>query len=372
MLAMLLAVGVFIGALYLYKKREIEAAIAAGAAFEMPPTAVTSYTTQGVAWEPVIKAVGSLKAVQGVDVSSDLSGIVTEIAFESGKPIKKGELLLKLDTKQEEAQLKAAIAAARLSKVNVDRQRELLSRRATSQSEYDTAVANADQAEANVDQVRAVIARKTILAPFDGVLGIRKVNIGQYLDVGKPIVTLESQDPIYVEFALPQQELSRITLGRKVRVMAAGIEGKEFAGEITAINSKVDESTRNIALEATLSNQEHLLRGGMFVNVEVVLPKVDGVIVVPASAIVYGPIGESVFVIEKVPAADGKPESLRAVQKFVKTGASRGDQVAVEKGLHGGEEIVSAGAFKLTSGAPVVINNSVLPENEENPQPPET
>lgn len=373
MLAMIVVFIAFVAAIGFYKYRQISAAIAQGQAFVMPPTAITTVKAAAITWQPVLSAVGSIKAVHDVDVSTDLAGLVTEIAFESGKPVKKGDVLVRLDTQQEEAQLKSAIAAADLARVNLTRQRELLSKRATSQSELDTAIANADQAAAEVERVRVVISHKTIRAPFDGVLGIRKVNVGQYLDVGKPIATLQSIDPIYVEFSVPQQEIPQVGVGRKIRITAAGIAGKTFEGEVTAINSKVDEATRNIAVEATLPNKEGLLRGGMFVNVEVLLAEQEGVIVIPSSSVVYAPYGDSVFVVKETPAeGEGKPAGLQAVQQFVTLGPSRGDQVAVLTGLKEGDVVVSSGGFKLTSGASVVVNNSVQPGNEVRPVPPET
>ncbi len=375
MSAMIILFVAFVAILGFYKYRQISAAMAQGKAFVMPPTAITTIKAAAITWQPVLSTVGSLKAINDVDVSTDLAGIVTEIAFESGKPVKKGEVLVRLDTQQEEAQLKSSVAAGDLARVNLTRQRELLSKRATSQSEFDTAAANADQAAASVEQARVLISRKTIRAPFDGVLGIRKVNIGQYLDVGKPIASLQSLHPIYVEFSVPQQEIPQVGVGKKIRITAAGIAGKTFEGEVTAVNSKVDEATRNIAVEATVSNEEALLRGGMFVNVEVLLPEQEGVIVIPASSIVYAPYGDSVFIVKEVPASPEHPDqpaTLQAVQQFVTLGPSRGDQVAVVTGLKHGDVVVSAGAFKLTSGASVVVNNSVLPGNEVNPTPPET
>lgn len=369
---MLLLVGLFIWGVYRYKMNQFKAGMEAHAHFSMPPTAVTTLVAKGEKWQPVLNAVGSLRSVNGVDVSTDLAGIVTEIGFESGAPVKKGDLIVKLDTKQEEAQLKSTLATSELARLNLKRQSELLAKRATSQSEYDSAAATADQQEANADQVKALIARKTITAPFDGVLGIRQVNVGQYLDVGKPIVSLQSQDPIYVEFSLPQQDLNKVAIGKSIQVKAAGIEGQTFEGQITAINSKVDEATRNIGVEATLSNKEGKLRGGMFVQVEVLLPAQEGVVAIPASSINYAPFGDSVFLVKEVEAKDGKPGGKQAVQTFVKLGASRGDQVAVLSGVKEGDEVITSGGFKVNSGAPVVIDNTVQPSNNPAPHPPET
>jgi len=376
MLAMLALVAVLIGALYYYKSRQILAAIAQHGSFVMPPVAVTTAKAAAVKWQPVLSAIGSLKAVNGVEVSTDLPGIVREIAFESGTKVEKGALLVRLDTQQEEAQLKSAQAASELAKVNLVRQEGLLSRRATSQSEYDSAVANADQAVAAVEEVRALIARKTIHAPFGGILGIRKIDIGQYLDVGKPIVSLESMDPIRVEFSVPQQELAHVTMDKDIHVSAAGLAGKLFEGNITAIDSRVDPATRNIAVEATIPNKEELLRPGMFVNVEVMLPEREGVVAIPASAVIYAPYGNSVFLVRKAEAKEGEPptqpDALEAVQQFVQLGDTRGDLVVIRSGVKPGDEVVSSGAFKLTSGARVEVNNKVRPGADPNPHPPET
>ena len=348
-----------------------------------PPPAVTTFVAKGQTWQPVLSAVGSLKAINGVQVSTDLAGIISEIAFESGTPVKKGDLLLKLDTKQEEAQLRAAEARRDLAKVNLSRKADLLEKKATSQAEYDSAAAEARQAEASVEEVRALIDRKTIRAPFDGVLGIRQVNVGQYLNAGVPIVPLESCDPIYVDFNLPQQHLAQVTLHKKVRLSAPGVSAEEFEGEITAINSRVDEATRNVQIEATVRNPAKKLRGGMFANVEFLLPEQPGVLAIPASSINYAPYGDSIFIIKDGKSADGKPQK-QAVQQFVKLGASRGDQVTVLSGLKEGDEVISSGVFKLRSNEPVEpkggepkpqpvnINNEIQPGNEQNPNPPDT
>ena len=340
------------------------------ASMKMPPVAVTTVVVKGEKWQPTLNAVGSLRAVQGVDVSADLSGIVREIAFRSGAPVKAGDLLVKLDTTQEEAQLKAALASVELSKLQLNRQRDLLAKKATSQAEYDSAAADADKTAAQADEIRAVIARKTIYAPFEGVLGIRKINVGQYLEAGKPIVSLESQDPIYVEFSVPQQELANLAIGKRVRLNVAGFEGEHFEGEINAINSRVEEASRNVQVEATIPNKEGKLRGGMFVQAAVLLPEQEGVLSVPASSIVYAPYGDSVYVV-KDKKEDGT-EMKHVVQQFIKTGSTRGDQVAILTGLKEGDEVVSSGGFRLNSGAEVKVDNSIKISNEENPAPPET
>jgi len=348
-----------------------------------PPPAVTTLVAKGQTWQPVLNAVGSLKAINGVQVSTDLAGIISEIAFESGKLVKKGDLLLKLDIKQEEAQLRAAEARFDLAKVSLARKQDLLDKKAAPQADYDAAAAEARQAKAAMEEVQAVIERKTIHAPFDGLLGIRQVNVGQYLNAGVPIVALESCDPIYVEFNLPQQHLQQIALHKKMRLVAPGVSDKEFQGEITAIDSRVDEATRNIQVEATVPNPEGKLRAGMFVNVELLLPEQPGVLTLPASSINYAPYGDSIFIVKKGTSKDGKPQK-QALQQFVKLGASRGDQITILSGLKEGDEVITSGVFKLrsnepveTKGAapmpqPVNINNEVQPGNEQKPNPADT
>lgn len=336
--------------------------------FQPPPTAVTTIAVTPSKWQPTVKAVGSLRAVQGVEVSGDLAGIVREILFESGASVKKGEVLVRLDTRQEEAQLKAALANLDLASAQLARQKELLAHKATSQSEYDTAQANADKAAASVEEIRALIERKVIKAPFDGVLGIRKVNIGQYLEAGKAIVSLESQDPIYVDFSVSQEELRQIAIGKKVHVRVSGYGDEVFEGEVTAINSKFDENTRNILVQATVSNKEGKLRAAMFANVDVLLPEQEGVLAVPASAIIYAPYGDSVYVVKNDPQSGAKVVE----QRFVRLGPSRGDQVLIQRGVSAGEEVVTSGGFMLRPNAPVQVDNSIQLGNDPNPTPKES
>ncbi len=365
---MLAIAAIIIGSLAYTKCTRISKKIAASKNFKMPATSVSTIEAKASTWQPALHAVGSLKAVQGVDVTTDLGGIVREINFESGTTVEKGQLLVKLDTVQEEAQLRQAEASLALAKTNLARQRDLLARKATSQSDFDSASANADESQASVEQYKALIARKTLQAPFSGVLGIRQVNVGQYLDPGKAVVSLQSQDPIYAEFSIPQQELPKVTLSGEVHILVDGFEGKTFEGKITAINSKIDEATRNIQVEATLSNKEGLLRPGMYAKVDVLLPQKDGVISIPATAVNYAPYGDSVFLVK-----DGETEGTKiAVQQFIKIGPSRGDQVAVTSGLKEGDVVVTSGGFKLNSGAEIEIHNEVLPSNEANPHPPDT
>jgi membrane fusion protein (multidrug efflux system) len=318
-------------------------------------------------WQPVLSAVGSLKAVNGVTVSTDLAGIISQIAFQSGAAVKKGDLLVKLDSSQEVAALHTAEARRDLAKLSLDRQRNLRSSGAVSQSDYDSADSEFRQSSGLVDAASALIARKTIVAPFDGIIGIRQVDLGQYLDVGAPIVPLQSTDPIYVNFSLPQENLEQIAVGKKLRVKANGITGNQFEGEITAIDSRFDESTRNLTVQGTVANAENRLRPGMFVNVEVLQPEQD-VVSIPATSISYAPYGDSVFVVKDIKGPDGK-SFKGALQQFVKTGPTRGDEVSILSGVKDGDEVASSGVFKLRSGIPVQVNNSVQPDNQANPTP---
>lgn len=365
MFACFLLVAAGITGVFLHR---MKANMAKFAAMKPPPSAVSTLVAKAQTWQPTLSAVGSLKAVHGVQVSTDLAGIVSEIAFESGKPVKKGDLLVRLDTKQEQAQLAAAQARLDLAKVNLARKKDLLEKKATSQAEYDAADAEARQAAASVDEIRALIARKTITAPFDGILGIRQVNIGQYVNTGVGMVPLESSDPIYVEFSIPQSQLGQIGLHRKVQLSATGLEGQSFEGEITAIDSRVDESNRNIQVEATVRNPENRLRAGMFVKVEVLLPETSGVLALPASSINYTPYGDSVFLVKDGKDEKGNPQK-QAVQQFITLGPSRGDQVSVLKGIQEGDEVITSGAFKLRPNMPVKVNNTIQPGNEQHPKP---
>ena len=344
-----------------------------GAKFAQPPTPVTTIIVKGQSLQPVLSAVGTLRAVNGVIVSTDLAGIVTKINFDSGTKVKKGDLLITLDADQEEAQLRSSEVKLAFAKTDVGRKKDLLVSKAISQSDWDAAESQVQQMRASVDEMKALIARKKIIAPFDGTVGIRQANLGQYLNPGASIVPLQSLDPIYVEFNLPQQHLDKIAVGGKLHLLTSGQAQTEFAGEITAIDSLIDASTRNIMAQGTIKNPEHTLRPGMFVNVEVLLPEQKDVLTIPSSAIAYAPYGDSVYVVrdsEKT-GPDGKPVK-EVVPQNVKLGTQRGDQVVVLSGLKAGDEVVSSGVFKLRAHAAVVVNNSVQPGNEANPKPSDT
>ena len=368
MMLMLAAVAAFVVAIAVVKFLEVRAAMAQFASFRPPPEAVTTIVARGEEWAATLGSVGTVTAVHGVMVSADLPGIVERIEFDSGKRVEKGDVLVTLDTRQERAQLAAAQARQELARLNLDRSRRLLEKGVVAQAEFDQAEAEAKQAEAQVGEIQATIARKEIRAPFSGVLGIRQVNVGQYLEGGAPIVPLQAMDPLYVDFAVPQQDAGQLRLGAPVRLVGDSIASPAPVGAVTAVNSVVDESTRNVQIQATFRNPGSALRPGMFVEVDAKLGRSSSVVALPASAISYAPYGNSVFVVKSVKGPDGKP--YRGVeQRFVKLGASRGDQVAVLSGVRPGEEVVTSGVFKLRNGAAVYVNNAVQPSDSPAPKP---
>jgi len=368
MILMLTVMVALVAALGFVKFRQIQAAIAEGAAFQPPPEAVTTIVAQQEDWPATLSAIGTMAAVQGVTVSADLPGIVDSISFDSGRPVREGEILAQLDTRQEQAQLAAVEAARDLARLNFDRMRGLVDQGAISRAEYDQAAAEQKQTEARVGEIRATIARKTIRAPFAGILGIRQANLGQYLAGGDPIVPLQSLHPIYVNFGVPQQEAGQVRAGRKVRITTEDLAGAEFTGRVTAIDSTVDEATRNVQVQATLANPDGKLRPGMFVQTAVILGASRSVVTLPASAVSYAPYGDSVFVVTDLKDPNGRP--YRGVrQQVVKLGGARGDQIAVVSGIKAGDEIVTSGVFKLRNGAAVLVNNKVRPGNNPAPKP---
>jgi membrane fusion protein (multidrug efflux system) len=358
----------FVAGIGTVKFLQIKAAIAAGMSWQPPPEAVTTIVTQVEHWSTTLSAIGSVVAVHGVTVSADLPGMVERIDFESGRSVHAGDVLVRLDTSQEQAQLAAAEAQRDLSRLNLERSRQLLDKQVVAQAEYDRVAAEAKQAEARAGEIRATIERKRIRAPFAGILGIRQANLGQYLNAGDPVVPLQSMDPIYVDFSLPQQDVASLRIGAAVRVSADGIVIPSSEGRITAINSVVDEATRNVQVQATFRNPHGRLRPGMFVEVQASFGRGESVITLPASAVGYAPYGNSVYVVSELKGPNGKP--YRGVQqRFVKLGPGRGDQVSVLSGLKPGEEVVSSGVFKLRSGAAVLVNNTISPSNNPAPKP---
>ncbi len=366
MLFMLLLAGAVIAGLGFTKYHQIEAAT--HMMMQPPPTAVTTVVTKQETWPATLDVIGTVAAVQGVTVSADLPGTVDRIAFESGKWVNAGDVLVELDTRQEKAQLAAAEAQRDLAKINFERTQELVKQGVVARMEFDNVTAQKNATEAQVGEIRAAIARKTIRAPFSGVLGIRQVNLGQYLSSGQAIVSLQSLNPIYVNFGVPQQDSAETRLGRVLKITTDDSAHEEFMGRITANDSVVSEATRNVQVQATLANPQGKLRPGMFVQVKVVTGTQRSVIALPASAINYAPYGDSVYVVTDMKDPSGK--MYRGVkQQFVKLGGSRGDQVAVISGIDPGEEVVSSGVFKLRNGAAVQVNNKVVPENSPAPKP---
>jgi membrane fusion protein, multidrug efflux system len=368
MVLMLSVVVLGIASLGFVKYRQIEAATKRFASFQPPPIAVTTIAARQEQWPATLNAIGTVVAVQGVTVSADLPGIVNRIDFESGKSVREGDVLVELDTKQEKAQLSAAEAERDLAQVNFQRLQGLVKDGVITQAEFDKAEADQRATEAKVKEIRATIERKTIRAPFSGTLGIRQVNLGQYLSAGSPVAPLQSLRPIYVNFGVPQETARQAHVGSKVVVRADDLAGVQFEGRVTAIDSLLDEKTRNVQVQATLANPDAKLRPGMFVKVELGTGAAREVLSLPASAISYAPYGDSVFVVADMKDAKGQPY-MGARQQFVKVDGTRGDQVAVVDGLKSGDEVVSSGTFKLRNGAAVQVNNKVQPGNSPAPKP---
>jgi membrane fusion protein, multidrug efflux system len=368
MVLMLGVTVVLLGGLGFMKFKQVEAAMQAGASFQPPPEAVTSIVAQRDQWAATMGVIGTMEAVHGVTVSADLPGVVERISFESGQSVSTGDVLVELDTRQERAQLASLEAQSELARVNYGRMQQLVNAGVISRMDYDQATSQQKATEANVAEIRATIARKTIRAPFSGILGIRKVNLGQYLAAGAPMVVLQSLNPIYVDFGVPQQTAAQVKVGSKLRVASEDLAGHGFTGRVTALDSVIDETTRNVQVQATLANPEGKLRPGMFVQVDVGVGASRAAITLPASAISYAPYGDSVFVITDL--KDPKGQTYRGVrQQFVKLEGSRGDQVAVISGVNPGDEVVTSGVFKLRNGAAVQVNNKVQPGNNPAPKP---
>lgn len=365
----LVIVLILVGTLAGIKGLQFKTMFAQGANFVPPPETVTTTEAKQDTWQPTLTAVGSVAAVQGVVLGAEMSGAVKNIAFESGATVRAGDLLVELDSSVEQAQLRSAMASADLARLNLERARELREKKMMSQADLDSAEAQAKQANAQIDNIRAVIAKKAIRAPFAGRTGIRQINLGQFLDNGAAVVTLQSLDPVYVNFSLPQQDLAQLGVGMAVRVTTDAFPGQNFEGKLTAINPEVDAVTRNVRLQATLANPSGKLRPGMYVNVAAVLPQMERVLMIPATAVLYAPYGDSVFVVE-----DKKDEKTGATgkvlnQKFLRLGKTRGDFVVVTSGLEAGQTIVTTGVFKLRNGMSVVVDNKLAPSLQLAPKP---
>ena len=367
MILMLSATAIILTGLGFVKFRQIKAGMAAQASFQPPPEAVTTTVARQENWPATLHAIGSVVPVRGVTVAADLPGIVQKITFDSGKAVKEGEVLVELDTRQEQAQLAEAEAQLELTKSNYARMQELAKQGIISRADWDKTASDQHAAEAKVSEMKATIARKTIRAPFSGVLGLRQVNLGQYLQGGSPIVPLQTVDPIYVNFSVPQQAVGQVRIGQTLHATADEVAGADFTGRVTAIDAVVDEATRNVQVQATFANPKGKLRAGMFVQTQLALGGSAAVVALPTSSVNYAPYGDSVFVVSDLKGPNG--QSYRGVkQQFVKLGEQRGDQVAVLTGLNAGDEVVTSGAFKLRNGAAVQVNNSVQPSNTTQPK----
>jgi membrane fusion protein (multidrug efflux system) len=360
---------VVIGTLGGIKGAQIGALIASAETAAPPPESVSAEPAQVDTWSSALHAVGSVVAVRGVTVTPEVPGLVRRLAFESGQDVRAGQTLLVMDTAVERAELASAEAEARFAAVTLERVRGLRKDEVNSPAELDQAQAAALQSAARVQALRATIGKKTVRAPFAGRLGIRQVDSGQYVGVGTPVVTIQALDELYIDFSLPQRELSRIAVGQAVRVTADAYAEQTWKGAIETIEAAVDASTRNVRVRALVQNPQRRLRPGMFVSVEVELPDAREVVTIPSTAVIYAPYGDSTFILDDSPADEGATESKLARQVFIRTGERRGDLVEVTEGVKAGELVVTSGGFKLRNGAAVVVNNALAPDAKIDPDP---
>jgi membrane fusion protein (multidrug efflux system) len=372
MVIMLVAVGVLLGGLvgfnwfkgYMMQKYMASAPI--------PPATVTAMKVDYQQWQPQLSAVGTLRAVRGVDVTTEVAGLVRSLHFKSGDEVKEGQVLAQLNADSDIAQLHSLEAAADLAATVYERDKAQLDAEVISKAQVDTDAGDLKSKRAQVAQQAALVEKKTIRAPFSGKLGISTVNPGQYLDAGAKLVTLQTIDPIYVDFSLPQQQLPQVAIGQKVTLTTDAYKGVAFEGKVSAINPKVDTSTRNVLIEATIPNAKRLLLPGMFATVKLNAGEEQRYLTLPQTAITYNPYGDTVFVVKESEKKDEKGKATLTVQQvFVTTGPTRGDQIAILEGIEPGTEVVTSGQVKLKNGSPVIINNSVLPANSPNPTPQE-
>lgn len=336
-----------------------------------PPETVSSAEVVVEKWERAVESVGSLRAVHGADLSTEASGVVTRILFENGAEVNEGDLLLELDTDTEQANLRSAEAERDLARTVYERTRRLRENNTVPQSDMDAAESQLRKMSALVEQLRSTIEKKQVTAPFSGRLGIREVNLGQFINNGSKIVSLQALDPIFVDFLLPQQLIAGLATGKALKVLTDAYPGRVFEGKLTAINSEIDPVTRNIRLQGTLDNPDGALRPGMFARVILSLGAGEEVVRIPATALLSAPYGDSVFVLEEE-AGEGGAKRTVAKQRFVRVGRAQGDFVAVTEGLKPGETVVSAGAFKLRNGLPVTVNNAMAPQPRLQPEPPDS
>lgn len=366
MILMLLFMAAVIGGLYGMKMKQIEAMS------NMPPPPPPTVSTTVAAydeWQPQLEAVGSLRAVNGADLAFEVPGIVEELHFNSGDEVKAGDLLVKLRDDEDVNKLHSLQAVVDLAVITYQRGMKQLPSQTISQAAVDADKSELDAARANVAEQQALIDKKVIRAPFDGRLGIRAVDLGQYLAAGTTVVTLQSLDPIFVDFFLPQQALEQIRIGQPVSAEVDTYPGQTFAGEISAIEPKVDAASRNVRVRATIKNPDLKLLPGMYATVDIATGEPQRYVTLPQTAITFNAYGNTVYIVDKgEPGADGQPQ-LKVHQTFVKTGETRGDQIAVLDGVKEGETVVMAGQLKLRNGAAVTVNNSVLPSADPDPTP---
>ena len=335
----------------------------------IPPQAVSTIQAGEQSWQRQIEVVGTLQAVCGADLAPEVSGLVSKINFKSGDEVKTGTLLVGLDASADLAKLQSLKATADLAEKTYLRDLKQFKEQAISQATLDADAANLKSASAQVAQQQALVDQKSIRAPFAGRLGIRAVDLGQYLNPGAKIVTLQALDPIFVDFYLPQKSIGEVAVGQQVSVKTDAFPDQSFAGTVSAINPKVDTSTRNVAVRAAIRNPKHLLLPGMFATTDIKIGQPKSYVTLPQTSISYNPYGNIVFLVEKNGLTkDGKPR-LTAMQKFVTTGETRGDQVAILKGVKPGDLVVTSGQIKLRNGTPIIVNNAIEPANNPAPTP---
>ncbi len=363
-----LGLALIVGILAGVKVSQFQAMAAMGESMSPPSEVISTVPVQATQWEQIRRSVGTLEAKRGVMITAELTGRVDQILFDSGAVVEKGALLIEQNIETEAAQLRSAEASLALAKANLKRSKDLFKKRVVSQSQLDAADAEYKAAQAQVENARVTLERKSIRAPFKGKLGIRQVNVGEDLAPNQPIVSLQTSDPMLVNFSLPQKDLSVTRLGLEVRLQSDAVPGRVYKGTITAINPEVNARSRNVLIQATLANEDGLLLPGMFASVDIVMPEKRQVTYVPLTAIQYATFGDSVFVIESENSESGET-TYTAQQQFVQLGQSQGDYIEILKGLTEGQVVASAGLFKIRNGAPVAINNDIAPSYEQSPNP---
>jgi len=369
MIIMILACTVVLGGVFGYKMFGNMMMMKYMAGMSNPTFTVSTIKAEKDTWQREIKAVGTLRAAKGADLAPEVAGTVENIFMESGQDVPEGAVLLQQRSTEDYARLQALVASTRLAELTLQRDAKQIKAQAISQATYDADIANLETLKAQMEAQNALLEKKTLTAPFAGRLGLRKVDVGQYLNAGTPVVTLQQLDPIYLDFFVPQQTLSQMSIGQKIVATTDGVQGKTFEGEITAIEAKVDEATRNIAVRSTFRNPEKTLRPGMFATATISSGEPETLITLPQTTITFNPYGSTVYIVKQDGTDDKGQPKLIANMAFVETSLTRGDQIAVTKGVREGDEVVTAGQLKLRNGASVVINNSIVPLNDANPMP---